>query len=263
MENFIGTCLLSSIPLRANPSHQSEMISQLLFADIFEAFEQDGDWLHIKTREDDYIGWIDSKQIVLLTSGVTTDFIKNESFLTSEPNTLVLKGNSKSPIYLHAGTCLPNYNEGKFNFANESFQVTSSNVFVPNAEDFEADVIETAKTFLNVPYLWGGKTHAGIDCSGFSQIVYKMLGLNLNRDAWQQAEQGRIVDFLTEAKAGDLAFFDNAEGKITHVGIMLNNSQIIHASGRVKIDRIDNQGIFALDQNKYSHQLRIIKRYVS
>lgn len=258
MESFLGTCYLSSIPLRSNPSHRSEMISQVLFADTFEVFEQDEEWLHVKTRDDAYIGWLEAKQVIKLNDDVK----ENSPFLTNEANTLVLKGSSRSPIYLHAGTTLPNYSDGKFSLAGENYQVTSSNVFVPNSEDFEVDVIETAKIFLNVPYLWGGRTHAGIDCSGFSQIVYKMLGLNINRDAWQQAEQGRVVDFLTEAKAGDLAFFDNAEGKITHVGIMLNNSQIIHASGRVKIDRIDNQGIFALDENKYSHKLRIIKRYL-
>lgn len=258
MENFIGTCILSSIPLRANPSHPSEMISQLLFADTFEVFEQEGDWLHIKTFNDSYIGWVDFKQVSVLHKNQ----LGESNFLTREAHTLVLKGNAKTPIYLHAGTSLPNYSDGKFSFGGETYQVTSSNVFTANADDFEVDVAETAKLFLNVPYLWGGRTHAGIDCSGFSQIVYKMLGVKINRDAWQQAEQGRGVDFLTEAKAGDLAFFDNAEGKITHVGIMLNNSQIIHASGRVKIDRIDNQGIFSLDDNRYSHKLRIIKRYV-
>ncbi|HEX7365990.1 MAG TPA: C40 family peptidase [Pelobium sp.] len=262
MENFIGTCFLSSIPMRSLPAHRSEMLSQLLFADTFEAFAAEGEWLQIKTLNEGYIGWVDAKQVIALDSDYLMNVKNNSHFLTNEPNTLALKGSAKSPIYLHAGTTLPNYNDGKFTLAGEFYLLTSSNVFLPNADDFENDVVETAKSFLNVPYLWGGRTHAGIDCSGFSQLVFKMLGIKINRDAWQQAEQGKVVDFLTEAKAGDLAFFDNEEGKITHVGIMLNNSQIIHASGRVKIDRIDNQGIFALDQNKYSHRLRIIKRYI-
>src|SRR6476646_6731143 len=148
MENFIGTCALSSIPLRANPSHRSEIVSQLLFADVFEAFEQQGDWLQIKTFNDAYIGWVDAKQVSVLNENNYTDSDKSFTFLTKEANTLVLKGNSKSPIYLHAGTTLPNYNEGKFSLLDETYQVTSNNVFVPNAEDFEVDVVETAKTFL-------------------------------------------------------------------------------------------------------------------
>jgi cell wall-associated NlpC family hydrolase len=117
-----------------------------------------------------------------------------------------------------------------------------------------------AKSFLNTPYLWGGRTHYGIDCSGFTQAVFKLRGFDLKRDAWMQAEQGTVVDFLAEAKLGDLAFFNNSEGKITHVGIMLNNEQIIHASGRVKIDRIDGQGIYSEELKRYTHKLRIVKR---
>ncbi len=120
----------------------------------------------------------------------------------------------------------------------------------------------TAKSFLNTPYLWGGRTHYGIDCSGFTQAVFKLQGIHLRRDAWMQAEQGETVDFLAEAKMGDLAFFDNAEGKITHVGIMLNNEQIIHASGRVKIDSMDSQGIYSEELKRTTHKLRIIKRII-
>src|SRR5690606_26313776 len=107
-----------------------------------------------------------------------------------------------------------------------------------------------------------GRTNFGIDCSGFSQIAFKMQGVKINRDASQQAEQGTAVDLLTEAKAGDSSSEHNEEGRITQVGIMLNNNQIIHASGRVKIDMIDDQGIFSSDLKKYSHKLRFIRRYV-
>ncbi|MEO5909568.1 MAG: C40 family peptidase [Pelobium sp.] len=262
MNNSIGICPLSVIPLRALPAHSSEMISQLLFGDFFEMIEKEGTWLKIRNKADAYEGWLDEKQVLLIDDLIFHQYAATPSFLTSEASTIVLKGNSKEPLYLPAGSNLPFYQDGKCKIGKEIYQVTSSNVFVPNKEDFEDHVQETAKIFLNAPYLWGGRTHSGIDCSGFSQMVFKMLGIQLPRDAWQQAELGKVVDFLTEAKAGDLAFFDNEEGRITHVGIMLNNSQIIHASGSVKIDRIDNQGIFALDQNKYSHKLRIIKRFV-
>ena len=121
---------------------------------------------------------------------------------------------------------------------------------------------ETAQFYLNAPYLWGGRTFFGIDCSGFSQLVYKHLGVKIKRDAAQQAEEGRVVDFLQEAVPGDLAFFDNEHGKVTHVGIILDDLDIIHASGRVKVDRIDEQGIFCLDSQKYTHKLRIIRRII-
>jgi cell wall-associated NlpC family hydrolase len=118
-----------------------------------------------------------------------------------------------------------------------------------------------AKQYLNSPYLWGGKTPWGIDCSGFTQMVFKQKNVSIKRDAFQQAEEGEAVAFLAESKMGDLAFFDNEDGKITHVGILLNNETIIHASGKVRIDQIDNYGIMDADSKKYSHKLRFIKRF--
>jgi cell wall-associated NlpC family hydrolase len=262
MENSLGICTLSVVPMRGEAKHSSEMISQILFGETFSVLAQADNWYQIKTDLDQYTGWVEEKQVTFIDDLYAHQVKVNDQFLTSEASTLVLKGNLKEQLYLVAGSTLPLLDDSKFKIGKETYQVTSSNVFIPNQEDFETDLQETAKKFLNTPYLWGGRTHFGIDCSGFSQIVYKMLGIALPRDAWQQAELGKTVDFLIEAKAGDLAFFDNQEGRITHVGIMLNNSQIIHASGQVKIERIDNQGIFSVDQNKYTHQLRIIKRFV-
>lgn len=258
MNNLSAISFLSVIPIRSNASHSSEMVSQVLFGEVFQILEKKEEWLYIKTGYDNYTGWIDEKQALIIREPINNYL----SFLTLDVNTMALKGEHKRAFYIPAGSNLPFYKEGRCEFGDDYYQIISNNVTIPNPEDFIADVEETAKRFLNVPYLWGGRTHFGIDCSGFSQIVFKMLGVRISRDASQQAEQGTLVDFLPEAKAGDLAFFDNEEGKITHVGIMLNNSQIIHASGRVKIDRIDNQGIFSNDLKKYSHKLRIIKRFV-
>ena len=131
----------------------------------------------------------------------------------------------------------------------------------PNINEFRSSVTDAAMFFMNAPYLWGGRSVFGIDCSGFTQMVFRQFGIRLKRDAWQQAEQGELLGFIQEARAGDLAFFDNEEGRITHVGIMLNNNRIIHASGKVRIDTIDTQGIFNKDLNKYTHKLRIVKRF--
>jgi len=261
--NPFGICLLAVVPLRANPLHASEMISQLIFGDTFEIIEQQDSWIKIKTNYDDYEAWVDEKQIADIDQIIVKKLSLETQFLTKNPATLILKGKQKEGMYLPSGSVLPFLQGEEFLINNETYQVKPNDVFLPDLRNFHSQIAQTAKSFLNAPYLWGGKTHFGIDCSGFSQTVFKLLGIKLKRDAYQQAEQGQTVDFLVEAKAGDLAFFDNEEGRITHVGIMLSNSEIIHASGKVKIDRIDNQGIFAGDQNKYTHKLRIVKRMLN
>jgi gamma-D-glutamyl-L-lysine dipeptidyl-peptidase len=120
---------------------------------------------------------------------------------------------------------------------------------------------ELVLSWLNAPYQWGGRSVFGVDCSGFTQIIFRQLGIKLMRDAYQQAESGEMVNFISEGRCGDLAFFDNDDKKIVHTGILLGNDEIIHASGRVRIDKIDHYGIFNTEKNSYSHHLRMIKRY--
>jgi hypothetical protein len=132
----------------------------------------------------------------------------------------------------------------------------------PAASEFNAASLQKiACNFLNTTYLWGGKSVFGIDCSGFAQSVYKLLGKQIRRNARDQVLSGELIGFLQEAVCGDLAFFDDEEGKIVHVGILLNTEEIIHASGKVRIDKIDNMGIVNVDTGKRTHKLRVIKRY--
>jgi cell wall-associated NlpC family hydrolase len=158
-----------------------------------------------------------------------------------------------------AGSNIPNTLD-KFFYLRDTKYKLEGETKRPAKDKFRSGVIDVAKFYLNAPYLWGGKSVFGIDCSGLSQMVFRQFGIKLRRDAYQQAEQGELVGFLQEAKAGDLAFFDNNEGRINHVGIMMDNERIIHASGKVRIDAIDNQGIFNRELNRYTHKLRIIKR---
>jgi len=207
------------------------------------------------TSFDGYEGWISKLQYVLIQSEDVLQLISGKAITTKAVVTPALKQTDNSTLLLPFGSTLPFYNGADSHIGNTVYKVENTG----NLNSFT----QIAYSFLNTPYLWGGRTHFGIDCSGYAQAVLRTQGFTLKRDAHLQASQGGVVDFLQSAKLGDLAFFDNAEGRITHVGIMLDNQTIIHASGRVKIDKIDDQGIFAADQKKYTHKLRIIKRFLT
>jgi cell wall-associated NlpC family hydrolase len=253
--NSFGACNLSIVPLRSSASDRSEILSQLFFGDCFEILDLQEKWVQIKTCFDEYEGWIDIKQFTPIKSCLLNS---SGQILGLAPYHEVTKLSSGEKLYLLAGTRVPEMLNKRFFLGNEEYELHSE--VLTKGESFATSVADFAKFYLHAPYLWGGKSLFGIDCSGLTQVVFRMLGKTLKRDAWQQAEQGEIVNFLQEAKAGDLAFFDNEEGRVIHVGIMLDDQHIIHASGRVKIDPIDGQGIYSLDLKRHTHKLRIIKR---
>lgn len=252
-----GACHLSLVPIRSHNSDKSEILSYLLFGDTFEVLEAKDSWRFIRTLYDDYQGWIDHKQY--LPVGESDLAALREGMVLGIAPVHLLNSDSGEVLYLTAGATIPATESGQFKIADRRYSFNEVPAFAK--PEFSAENIRKLSTFfLHTPYLWGGKSLFGIDCSGFTQIVFKLMGIALKRDAWQQAEQGDLIGFLQEARIGDLAFFDNDEGRIIHVGIMLSDHEIIHASGRVKIDRIDNQGIFSADLKRYSHKLRIIRR---
>ncbi|SMC97173.1 C40 family peptidase [Pedobacter nyackensis] len=260
MEQQFGICRVAVAPLRAGQSDKAEISSQLLFGDHVEILEKTDKWWLVRNEYDGYEGWMDYKQLASLNH---EQFVRNQDCNHMAPaqtvNTIIAADGSK--YYLSPGSNLPAYADKHCYLGDEKFEVSFS-AHVLNPEVDVDELIDTALFFRNAPYLWGGKTTFGIDCSGFVQIVFKLNGLKLKRDAWQQAEEGEVVDFLPEVQAGDLAFFDNSEGRITHVGMMLNANEIIHASGKVRIDPMDSQGIYNAELGKYTHNLRIVKRFV-
>ncbi|MGB4775891.1 MAG: C40 family peptidase [Daejeonella sp.] len=260
MNQQYGICNLSVIPVRAEPSHQSEMVTQLLFGEFFKIIETKDKWAKILIAHDEYEGWIDHKQFAFISDDTfkeLTEF-KNISGLAIDQQ--IIKKDTGEVLNLVAGSNFPLYSDHVCRINDVIYQLEKPPV-QPKKSSFDLNIINSAKFYLNAPYLWGGRSVFGIDCSGFTQMVYRQFGIKLNRDAWQQALQGELVGFLQQARAGDLAFFDNEDGRITHVGIMLNNTQIIHASGRVKIDAIDDEGIYVDELKYYTHKLRIIKRF--
>jgi len=251
-----GICVLNNIPLRIDASDTSEMVSQLLFGEHFTVLETHKQWFYIKLAFDGYRGWIDSKQVKSISNEYfeklqnTTPFLLNElvSFIADDKNQLI-------PLTL--GATLPAYNKNTFRIDKKKFQIDGE---VKIAKLNKKNIAKTAFMYLNAPYLWGGKTPFGIDCSGFTQMVYKLNGYKLFRDASQQAKQGEVLSFIEESEPGDLAFFDNIEGVITHVGIILANNYIIHASGKVRLDRLDQSGIYNEETKRHTHKLRLLKK---
>lgn len=260
MNQQFGVCNLALVPLRTDPSDRSEMSSQLLFGDSFVILEVGEKWTRVVTSYDDYEGWIDNKQYVVISDIAYAGLTNLNTILGLSAIHTILKTDTSEVLSLLAGTIIPQTVDNYF-YLGETRYKLEGQVRHPNINEFRSSVTDAAMFFMNAPYLWGGRSVFGIDCSGFTQMVFRQFGIRLKRDAWQQAEQGELLGFIQEARAGDLAFFDNEEGRITHVGIMLDNNRIIHASGKVRIDTIDTQGIFNKEQNKYTHKLRIVKRF--
>lgn len=251
-----GICQLSLVPVRQEPTHRSEMVNQLLFADTYTVLNEQNGWVRITTTHDGYEGWINGSQHFLL-SAKDIQLLHSADKAIAYDLVCTVPG-ANAPVLVTAGSTLPAFDGLNFRLGRERLVYNGKAV---TAEPANLNTIEKlAHRFVGVPYLWGGRSPFGIDCSGFTQVVFKYLDVALKRDAYQQAEQGTVVNFINETQPGDLAFFANDEGKITHVGIVLKDQQIIHASGVVRVDRLDHFGIFNTSTNKYTHQLKIIKR---
>lgn len=244
-------CSVSVSPLRSEPSDSSEMVSQLLFGEVVTIKEKNQKWWKVQSYADNYVGWIDPKQVRILTLKEVNRWLDGISYERA-PN-----------IQLHSDTGILSIPKGAFvpfQFS-ENFLI-GENEYTYLGIDYkypQKNPFELAQEYLNVPYLWGGKTPHGIDCSGLTQSVFRFLEINLPRDASQQVDFGTLVTFQ-DAKIGDLAFFENENNKITHVGILDGKEKIIHASGYVRISSINEKGILDDDEINYTHFLHSIKR---
>ncbi|MFE3847703.1 NlpC/P60 family protein [Flavobacterium sp. LB3P45] len=253
---MFGICNLAIIPLRFEPNDRSEIVSQVLFGEHFEILEQLKQWSRIKMQYDDYEGWVDSKQFQIISES-SYNQLSTEAIILNADLIEYITGRSNLLMPIPLGSSLSFINHNEINTSGFDFEGTKT-----SGEKNKENLISTAFMYLNAPYLWGGKTPFGIDCSGFTQMVYKLNGYKLLRDASQQSTQGEPLSFIEESEPGDLAFFDNEEGNIIHVGIIMDDNYIIHASGKVRIDRLDHLGIFNSETNKHTHKLRVIKKII-
>ena len=248
--------ILGVIPGKAEPSHKSEMVSQLLFGEEFQIIEKQNDWVHINSLRDDYNFWIEDKQCDLFATSHEKSAnyeLSRELFSKVNINNQFIK-NTIIPI----GSILHKTPNNEYEVNGEKYLIEGQ-VHTPKPK--RSDLIYFANSFLNTPYLWGGKTPLGIDCSGFTQICLRMIGIELPRDAYLQEGKG-ISTKLIEAQPGDLAFFENSKGKISHVGIILEHNKIIHASGHVKIEPLNEKGIYSPQLKIHTHNLCSIKSFL-
>lgn len=251
MSSEYAYCSVSISPLRKLPSDSSEMVSQFIFGEVMEILEMDKQWRKVKSRVDNYDGWLDEKCISSLTESEMMIWEKEQSLLY---NPTLLLNSDEGPIYITKGAFVSK-NEVEFIIGKEKYSSSQERLRIPIA------VTEIAKSFLNAPYLWGGKTLFGIDCSGFTQSVFRFIGIALPRDASMQVNEGNTISF-SERQEGDLAFFINGKGNIHHVGIILSEKTIIHAHGWLRIDEYNEKGIIGRGIEENSHILAFIKRFV-
>ena len=242
-----GICILPIIPMRSNKSDKSEMINQILFGECFKILQQEKKWSKVTLNHDNYCGWIDNKQYQVIPKINTRFQISNKKY------TNIKISNIQQPLLL--GSLIPK-NKKLINIIN-----IKEGLSFCEMKPFSTWFLKIAKKYINTPYLWGGRSPLGIDCSGYTQMVYRFFNHNLPRDAFQQEKEGTEIFQFSQIELGDLAFFRDKKNT-NHVGIILNRNKIIHASGKVRIDNLDQNGIYNTESNSYTHKLKSIKRII-
>lgn len=248
-----GICDLSVIPMRLNPSDKEEMINQVLFGEHFRIIEELKDWVKISLAHDNYEGWICNKQWEEIDKFTYERLTKETSTISIDVLESIEEKNYQTIVL---GSILPSFKSGHAIINDKMFKFNGRSTQGYTDKKY---IIENSLIYLNAPYLWGGRSPLGIDCSGLTQMIYRLQGINLPRDAEQQAEIGTTIESIKDTETGDLVFC-NSNQKIKHVGIIVNNNHVIHASGKVRIDYLDEKGILDKISNKYTHNLHIIKR---
>ena len=266
MVNVIA--LNSIIPIRKEPSETAEQLTQMLFAQTGKVIGREEKWLQLRLDEDGQTGWADRKMLTIISNDEKASLADSGEAKVVMPMAYAVSQNGQT-IPLTAGTLLPHYKtDGSFSLLGAEFRIDPQMV-LPHPQELNSDnIMRTTRFFLNVPYLWGGKNAMGMDCSGFTQIIMSLFGKHLLRNASEQAKQGKRIASLKTARTGDLVFFNHADTdpdktQISHIGILIDNERVIHCSGRVKVEKIDDNGILSYEPDgkaHYTHHLAAVRR---
>lgn len=252
-------CYLPTIPLRLTAEDGGEMATELLFGDACVVYEHDKTWARVRNKADGFEGWVTTKMLTPVDQAEYDAYDPTIQPVVTSYYAEAFREETGEHLLLTGGSVLPDYRpDGTFRVKDTRYRLAPSHVDELRGES----VLETAVHYLNSPYLWGGKHAMGIDCSGLTQVVFRMHGVQLLRNSSQQAGQGELVPFLQDARPGDLAFFDHHDGPISHVGIVADGGRILHATGNVHFDRLDAEGIYSEERGFYTHHLRLIKRMI-
>lgn len=261
LENYFVCRAL--VPVRSEARDSAEMVTQLLFGDVVALLKRDRQWMHIRNHDDGYEGWIDEKMVLPFPAS-ELERVDHWEYVFAPSLALEWKqADAVLPIHLTLGCRMPVF---KGAGAEDDFRIELSGHSLVAARQHlcrylqtdAGDLVSHSGRYLGAPYLWGGKSLWGIDCSGFTQICYAVCGTKIPRDASQQIHRGKEVSF-DERQAGDLAFFKNNRGKVHHVGIVIDDKLIRHASGSVHDALLTAEGIFN-HQQQLTHELCSIKR---
>ena len=277
-----GIALHSIVPVRAEASEGAEQNTQILFGETFDVLEEKPRWNRVKLHLDGQEGWVDSKMVTKMSPAEYKSYHEayiGSSAIVAMPMAYAVSENNGQTIPLTAGTRLAKYQVtkdevqkiffGRFEVLGVGFRIDPGMVIAESPDLNEQNLLQAVRFFLNIPYLWGGKNAMGMDCSGFTQVIMSLFGKELKRNASEQATQGRKISDLSKVQAGDLVFFDKPrttstqeekEVHISHVGIAIDSERVIHCSGRVKVEKLDSNGIFNAETGEYSHHLVAIRR---
>lgn len=253
-------------PVREEPSEAAEQATQLLFGEVCEIIDRLPSWTKIRSTVDGQVGWVSRWMLTSIPSPIANR--PSPIAVVVTPMATVTPADGGAPLSLTLGTRLPHYADGTFEVLGKQYLIDTTCVNITTgATDLQrSELVKIAKSLLNTSYLWGGKNMMGLDCSGFTQVVYAAMGINILRNAREQITQGEVVPSLSDVLPGDLAFFNHADRNpeatnITHVGLLLSPTEIIHcAGGCVHIDRITSDGIYTSSGHK-THHLVQINRY--